>query len=300
LNRLDANYACGKAVICRSLEYRDKGDSPKHHTAVIDQLRKHTRSEPEIVDFSLDKPVQFLKEFMRKAGGYSKQQSVTVDITTFPRQEMMLLLKLFDQQPDRGSLRLLYAEPGKYATESQNKEDRWLTRGVTAVHSIPGFCGIQYPQLGKLLVMILGHEGERTFITLRRHQPDKVILLAQGEKQYRVGLAKISSLENQNLIDQFGPGAVWSQELPAHGVAETQNELEQIIRSSRSQYNVFVASNGTKLQLVGSYMAIRNYLEVQVTYACPALYNWEHYSNGCGSVWEMIIPPSEWGRRKVR
>jgi hypothetical protein len=296
IQRLAAQYRAEHTVLCCALEYREKGKTPRHFDLIRKGLTPLSDDEPEELFFSVEDPIGFIRDL---AGRVSRQltsspfRSVTIDITTFPRQELLLLLKYFDSQVKPGNLRLLYGEPKSYATEAPRKQDRWLTRGVKSVHAVPGFCGIQYPQLSKLLVIILGHEGERTLITLRRHQPDKVILLRQGEKQYHAGLSEIADGENRNMILQFGERCFWERRLPAHGIWETREELERIFQSHRYRYNVFIAPNGTKLQLVGTYLAAREFSELQITYATPALYNWGKYSSGTGALWAVRLKSPE-------
>lgn len=294
MNRLSSDYRTENAVICRSAEYKDKGGAQQYFRKIRNHLQSCSESEPIELVFGVEEPIHFARELDRQLSymkGALPPRAVTIDITTFPRQELLMLLKLLDNYPDRGDIRLLYAEPQKYASEKRNEPKGWLTRGVRSVHAVPGFCGIQFPQLAKLLVIILGHEGERTHITLRRHQPDKVIFVGQGDEQYHEGLKNIAEVENQNMIGEFGAKCFWPSRLPARGVLETKQEIERIFQQYGDTHNIFIAPNGTKLQLIGTYLATRNLVELQLTYASPALYNWKNYSTGTGPLWEMRLEP---------
>ena len=77
-----------------------------------------------------------------------------------------------------------------------------------------GFGGAQDPLLKKLLVMIPGHEGERAYITWRRHQPEKTILLRQGTP-YHEGLNNISERENKLLLSMSGNVCLYQPRLSA-------------------------------------------------------------------------------------
>lgn len=287
-----SEYWTQSSVICSTAEYARKGHSFEYSKEIRGHLKIHSKSEPQDVTLDLDHPIRFIRDFESKliAMARDHSQNVTVDITAFPHEELLMLLNYLDHYPKRRNIRLLYSEPMSYATEEDDEESCWLTRGVRSVRPIPGFCGIQYPQLSKLLVVILGHEGERTQITLRRHQPDKVFLIGQGTKQFHSGLDKIANRENEKMIAQLGREA-WKAELPAHGVVETMQTIAQIFYENRYSYNIFIAPNGTKLQAVGTYLAARKLLELQVTYAIPALYNWEKFSTGTGPMWEFTLDP---------
>ncbi len=292
VRNLSGLYSVQRCLICRSIEYKEKGQSPVLFDEMTKRLSGCSGAQPREILFTLDDPIGFIRQIdheLVEHGASNSLVAVTVDITTFPRQELMILLRYLDSHPARGRIRLVYVEPTKYATESGREEARWLTRGVRSVHAVPGFCGIQYPQLSKLLIVILGHEGERTHITVRRHQPDQLVLLPQGEEQYHGGLSEIAGRENKNMISQFGAESLWESRLPARGVVETVEAIGNIFERYKHTHNVFIAPNGTKLQLIGTYLVARKLVELQVTYATPVVYNWQRYSTGIGPVWEMTL-----------
>lgn len=292
VRKLSPQYSAQLSVICRAAEYLDKGKSPEFYEEAFHILSGHTKNDPIELVFRMEDPIalaQQLENRLRSKGMPEQFPNVTLDISTFPRQQLLLLLKFLDNSPYRSRIRLLYSEPARYATEAQNEEDRWLTRGVTSVHSVPGFSGVQYPRLGKLLVVIQGHEGERTHITLRRHQPDKVIFVGQSDIQYHAGLREIAEAENQDMLAIYGSQCLWGTRLPARGITETAHEIEQIYSEFRHQYNLFVAPFGTKLQLLGTYLAARELPDIQIIYASAAVHNWDLYSKGMGRLWEMEL-----------
>ena len=138
VRKLSPRYRAQHSIICRAAEYKDKGKSSKYFEEIHKRLRNCSDAEPDEVQFGIEEPIDFIREFERKLNAHIAEnplQNVTVDITTFPRQELLILLKYLDSHLNRGNIRLLYGEPKKYATEEKNKEDRWLTGGVQSVHS---------------------------------------------------------------------------------------------------------------------------------------------------------------------
>jgi hypothetical protein len=261
---------------------------------IMDSIRSHTKQEVEAIFFELSDPLDLIRKLQLLVSRLTTQEifrSVTIDITTFPRQALLLLTRYIDEHPHRGVVRLVYGEPKKYATEEKKKEDRWLTRGVLSVKSVPQFGGVQFPRRAKLLTVILGHEGERTHITVRRHQPDKIILIPQGQRQHHKGLKEIAEHENEQIISIYGQDSFWKSGLPSRGVVETERTIQKIYDQHRYTHNMFLAPNGTKLQLVGAYLACRALPEIQITYAVPAVYNWQKYSTGATRLCQMILEP---------
>lgn len=294
VRRLSSQYRTNRSIICRSIEYADKGRAPQHFEEINACLKSASHMSPEIAPFEIEGPIGFVRSLGRRIDELHDEnplRAVTVDISTFPRQELLLLLRYLDNHPMRGQIRLLYGEPAQYATEEKNIEHRWLTRGVKSVHPVPGFGGIQLPRLPKILVIILGHEGERTHICLRRHQPDKIVFIPQGESQHHKGLREISAQQNEEIILLYGARNIWNAGLPSRGVVETAEVISEIFRAHRYSYNMFISPNGTKLQLIGAYLAARQFPEIQLTYAVPAVYNWENYSTGTGLLWELTLEP---------
>lgn len=294
VRKLSPKYSSQLYAICRVAEYLDKGKSPSYYQEALRLLRRHVPGELTQIVFKMDDPVAFVRQLtdeLTAKGKYPPSGSVTLDITTFPRQQLLLLLRFLDNSPHRGQIRLLYSEPASYATEAQSDEDRWLTRGVTSVHSVPGFSGIQYPRLGKLLVVIQGHEGERTHIALRRHQPDRVIFVGQSKDQFHSGLQEIAEAQNQDMLSIYGHHCLWPERIPARGIAETAHEIQRIYAEFRHDYNLFIAPFGSKFQLLGAYLAAREIPELQIIDASAAVYNWDYYSQGTKRMWETELEP---------
>jgi len=292
--KLSPQYRATHSIICRASEYKDKGKSLEYYEEIMGHLTKVCLTPPQTYLFSIQDSISFVHALAKNVGELQDKnplRAVTVDISTFPREELLLLLRYLDNNVGRGLIRLLYGEPAKYATEAKNEEDRWLTRGVKSVHPVAGFGGFQLPGRPKILVVVLGHEGERTHICIRRHQPDEIILIPQGKEQHHAGLREISDQQNQEVISLYGEKHIWPAGLPSRGVIETEQAILEIFKKYRYSHNMFVAANGTKLQLIGVYVATRVFTEIQITYAAPAVYNWESYSSGTGFLWEIMLEP---------
>ncbi len=293
---LSSKYQADFAVIFSAIEFKHVGKTPRYFQEIVKTIQSRCKRKLEPFFFRMGNPFDLLHGFqkiLKDSLVTDPLRAVTLDITTFPRQVLLPLLRFIDDHPQRGKIRLLYGEPKKYATEEKNQDYRWLTRGVLSVKSIPHFGGVQFPGRPKLLAIILGHEGERTHISLRRHQPDKLILIPQGKQQHHKGLREIADRENRQIISIYGSDSIWKRGLPSRGVAEAERIVGEIYEKYRYTHNIFLAANGTKLQLMGAYLACRRIPEIQITYAVPAVYNWQKYSTGTGRLSEMILEPPE-------
>jgi len=218
----------------------------------------------------------------------SSVRNITVDITVFPRQELLLLLRLVDSLQGRIVARLLYSEPAHYSTEDAGG---WLTRGVRSVRSVVGFGGIQSPGKKCLLVLFLGHEDERATITWRRYQPNLTIVFLPGPN-YRGDLNGIARRMHELWLTKFDRVMVAEEPLPARGPSEAAEALLGLWQKYHGTHNIVAAPLGTKLQTLGVYVAVRERPEIQIAYAVPSIYNYDSYSSGVGPLWSIQWPIS--------
>jgi hypothetical protein len=287
IQHLSSGYRTQHSVIFRSKEYALKGKTPLNFNIINEILQQQTRNKPYVIEFDTDKPISSMEKFESIYSRWDQTlllSHITIDISSFPRQELLVLLRVLDNIQHRPSLRLLYTEPIVYATELQGG---WLTRGVRSVSSVPGFGGTQRPSKKKLLLMFLGHEDERAAITWKRHQPNLTILIAP-DPSYREGLSGIIEKTHPLLYMRY-KSTQSLLSVPARGI----NEVETLILDLWSKYNdthfLVTAPLGTKLQTIGIYKAVRAQPDIQITYAIPAVYNFEGYSSGIGPIWEVFL-----------
>ena len=279
------DYVPESTIIFYSKEYLNKGKTEDFLDLLCKCSLKLTNKKPELINFSLLSQSQCLNtSIMKKLNKGAQDINITINITTFPRQLLFLLLREVRQIVQANNLRLLYSEPKHYSAEI--RPDGWLTKGVRSVTPMFGFGGVQDPMLKKMLVVLAGHEGERAYITWRRHQPDKTILIPQG-KPYHEGLRNISVKENLLLRSIIGGVCLYSQSLPAREVDEAYLQLERIYARYAHEYYFIVAPLGTKLQSLGFFLFAESRPDVQVTYAVPIYYNYEDYSVGIARRWEI-------------
>ena len=283
--KLSPRYCAGHAVVFRSSEYAQKGKTPAHFETITRKLQKVTLEDPRAVEFEIDSPISSLRQFeglCREWNESSSLSDIAVDITTFPRQELLLLLRVLDSFPWRPRIRIFYAEPETYATESTGG---WLTRGVKSVSSVPGFGGIQEPGKKKLLVLFLGHEEERAAITWKRHQPNMTVTILPNPS-YRHELDGIAAKQQELFFTRLAntkphPG------VPALGIDQSEEAVVDLWDKYHDTHYLVVAPLGTKIQTLGIFRATRKKPSIQITYAVPSIYNFKSYSKSVGRVWEV-------------
>jgi hypothetical protein len=285
VQRLSQDYAVDRAVVFRSKEYAAKGRTEENYATLRNILGGASRLGQRSIEFHIDRPIAAMAEFQRLCAEWNDTQaiqSITIDISTFPRQEMLMTLRIVDSLPWQPDVRLLYAEPERYSSELPGG---WLTRGVRSVRSVPGFGGIQPPRKRKLLVIFLGHEPERAAITWKRHQAKMSVAIKPGPS-YREELNGITETTHSLLFTELGAANVLAP-IPARGVREAEAAVLALWQRYHESYFLVVAPLGTKLQTLGIYRAARLKNDMQITYAVPSLYNFNNYSTGVGPLWKI-------------
>ena len=297
--RLHSGFRADRSIILSSKEYANKGKTRENWRTLSDVLCNVCNQSPHGIEFAIDQPIKALiqvKNIIMRWNEEKTIDSITIDISTLPRQEMLILLQICDSLPWKPAIRLLYSEPAQYDTENENG---WLTRGVKSVSPVIGFGGIQPPGKGKLLLMFLGHESERTAITWKRHQPDITMLLS-AYPSYRPELDGIIEKTHSMLLTELS-SCLPCVQVPSRGIDEVEELVLKIWKLTHDQYYMMIAPLGTKLQTLGIYRAAQRKRDIQITYAVPSIYNYNRFSTGIGRIWEIVWdkPLSESGGTKT-
>ena len=85
---------------------------------------------------------------------------VTLDISTFTKRHLLLLLHALDHAGLWESLRILYTEPRDYVVDMYLP----MSMGIRDVAPIPGFTNLNPPDQPVLLIIMLGYEGDRAML----------------------------------------------------------------------------------------------------------------------------------------
>jgi hypothetical protein len=206
-----------------------------------------------------------------------KDSNVTMDITTFTKQFLLVLLKIVEKEAPK-NLRLFYTEPKDYAS-------RWgepLSYGIIDIVSVPSYGGYYELEKESLLILLLGYEGDRAFATWQQFAPNKTIALV-GRPSFRSSWEGRVEKFNASLLAKL-PSEDKSY-IPTLDPFEVSHKLDRLIDEHKTKYNVSISPLGPKPQVVGCYLALRKHPEVQVLYAIPKFHN-PKYTKQVGKIWE--------------
>jgi hypothetical protein len=204
-------------------------------------------------------------------------KTITIDITTFPRHELLLMLRYIRMLNPRGKFRLLYTRPRKYGD--------WLSYGVKEVTAVPSYGGTQIPGRKKLLIILSGFEWERMFRLWEEHEPSKTILVI-GDPPTNKHFLTINRVRANILKHRTN---VQEDKASASDPFKFYKKIEQILMDHKKEYNIFVSPLNTKIQAVGLFLLAEKYTWFQITTAVPNDYNVENYSEGAEIIYEFFL-----------
>lgn len=247
----------------------------KRNKAFIDDSLAEMTKNYEIIDISIKQPVeviQNLKEKIEKHNLDFRNFKTIVDITSFPKSTLFMLLKELVESNASGYL--FYIEPIDYELP--------ISLGVKDIRTLPFFGDDYDPKRQKLLIEILGFEGHRAYAIWEVFDPHKTIAFIGVPSSLNQKWKNISEYENELLLSRPN---VEKREISFASIEEATNTLEKIYDEIGSKYNIIVSSLGTKLSAVSLFYFANCHKNVFITFSRPEKHT-EHYSYGCS---KMII-----------
>ena len=225
-----------------------------------------------------------LDELARIASrGTGKQRVVAIDISTVPRNSLLLALRTLDRLPTTIVPRILYTEPGDYRREL----DQPLSYGLRGVTVVPTFVAPYVASQELVLIIFLGYERDRTLGIWQGIEPHRTIAVVARPAYHpeweglteKLNAPLLAAIDRRNIryVDPRSPPA-------------TAAFLEKEIAAGSwpAETNFYIAPMGTKPQTVGLYSFLRKHPDAAtVVYGSPIESNNEYISTGVGQTWEL-------------
>ena len=280
INKLSAEYRVSSSFI---LKYDEKDRTTlrdqnfeKLRTALI---QRSENAFPIICDHHdpLD-GISKIRDLFENRKIVLHDKNITVDITTFTKQFLLVLLKFLEKQKPK-SIRLFYTEPEDYAV----KWDKPLSYGLIDIVSVPSYGGHFYVEKESLLILMLGYEGDRAYGIWERFAPHHTIILI-GRPSFKNAWEGRVEEFNRKLVSKLPEKS--KKYIPTLDPFEVNRQLDSLIKRFSKSYNISISPLGPKPQVVGCYLSARKNSDIQIIYAIPKLYEEEYFSKRTGKIWE--------------
>jgi hypothetical protein len=273
-------YKVSASFICKYDEKNRTVLRDQNFEKLKNALLQRSRSVIPIICDHHD-PLDGLSKFRdlcRSRGVVLEGKNITIDITTFTKQYLLVLLRFVEKQAPK-SVRLFYSEPEDYAV----KWDKPLSYGLIDIVSVPSYGGHFYVEKENLLVLTLGYEGDRAYGIWERFTPHRTIVLI-GKPSFKDSWEGRVEEFNRKLISKLPGDSI--RYIPTLDPFEVSQNLDKLIEQYSGKFNISVSPLGPKPQVVGCYLSVRKYLDVQVIYAIPKFHEEEYFSKKVGKTWE--------------
>ena len=201
----------------------------------------------------------------------AKHKNVLVDISTFTRESLLILIKaLYDNKQRYKKCQLVYTCAAHTAEN--------LSHDLVEIRTIMGFIGEMKPIKPLHLVILAGFEYERARQVIDAFEPDYISIGYGGDKESISNdlrelnikfKEKLVSIYNSDVVSQFTHSLI--------DPYKTARQLAEIV-NERSVCNTVIVPLNTKISTVGAGLVAIKQPEIQICYTQMAKYNYKNYS----------------------
>lgn len=206
----------------------------------------------------------------------NSQASFLIDISTFTRQTLLILLRLLRNILDNNNIiQLLYTPAKEYSIGLPN-ENKWLSKGILEINSVYGYSGIIRPTRPYHLIVLMGYEVERASSIINEYEPTIISIgIAPEKESISKELHELNRKRFEALLNEF-PNAE-SFEFSCIDAEICKNDLLKQVEKYPN-CNTIITPMSNKISTVACALAAFENNEIQVVIAIPAVFNTENYS----------------------
>ncbi len=236
------------------------------------KLSAHFRGKGREIPLSYNNPrsaADSIFETITSEG--AKNKNILVDISTFTRESLLILIKaLYDNKQHYKNCQLVYT----CATHTSEN----LSYDLVEIRTVMGFLGEMKPTKPLHLVILAGFEYERARQVIDAYEPDYISIGYGSDTEsissdlHKLNIKfkeKLISIYTSDVVSQF-PHSLIDPYRTALQLAEIVNE--------RSECNTVIVPLNTKISTVGAGLLAIKQPEIQICYTQMAKYNVENYS----------------------
>ena len=256
----DGNIDADKYIIFINQGYKDNKFVIEYKSEI---LNVHLKGKNyQVIETFYNDPLHFTSTFNKimnenEKDYFGEDANIEIDISTFNRQNMFVLLRLLRKTHKVNSIKIIYTIPREV---NEN-----ISKGAAGYSNIPFFNGAFQIEKKKLLLLLVGYEIDRPLLLWKELEPSHVILASGYEPTSEEFLP-----HNNEIVEELGKfGKHERAEINANDPFKAQQQLCTIINERKDEYNIFISPMNTKLQAVGLYLAWEKYPQIQIVTAYP-------------------------------
>ncbi len=203
---------------------------------------------------------------------------IIVDITSFPKVTLLTLFSEFFEKNAKG--RILYVEPRDYELP--------FSIGVKDVRLLPLYGTYYLTGRKKVMVVLLGFEGDRSYAVWKKYEPDETICLVGEPFSDNIEWKKIAEKENDLILSSLN---VRKDAISYVDSKESLKKLNDIYELYKND-NFIIAPLGTKFSTISVAYFVKDKENVFLVHSSPERDN-EHQTIGSKDIVIIDFDKSE-------
>lgn len=213
---------------------------------------------------------------MRAKGDCSQ---ILIDITAFTHETLLIILQLIRINFPNASTTCVYANAKDYSCTNE-RDEKWLSKGIGDVRSILGYPGDISPDRKKHLIVIVGYEVERALAAINAIEPHSLALGYGRSASATTEKDKDANEHFTGLVKQmaFSFGHVSQFEVPCNNACMTAKAIYNEV-GMHPQENILLLPMNNKITTIGAALVAQYEERIQVCYAPAIDYNYANYSS---------------------
>jgi hypothetical protein len=283
LKKFDNNYHANHGIFILNETFKDFEKVRENKTWVDNYIIGTSFFDTyQFVLSSLENPIKILiaiDKILKEKYSSNNNVTITLDITTFPRGELLKLLYYLRHQPNISKIRILYISPEEYGD--------WLTQGYRYSIIPPFFEGPPTFDKKTALCLLTGFEYERAISLIDDIEPSSIIIGNPSP-----GTADKFKEISDEIIGKIRKSRRISNEIidvPANDPFQCKKYLNAYLQTQKKDYNFYIAPMGSKLETIGLYLLYEENPFFRIIYPLPMIYNIGNYSKGMQDIYAFLL-----------
>jgi len=213
-----------------------------------------------------------------------RSKRIGIDISCFTKPFFFLIMKMMKLTYKLEKISVFYTEPKSYIFPEGLYDSYRSSEGPLQIIEIPGFTGMARRQGKRILVILIGFDGDLSSEISEDVAPQETTII-NGFPGYEPKFKDISLISNEKLINNPRNSLTYSR---ANNPFETYNILDKIKNENKDDF-INIAPLGTKPMALGACMYALHNPDVRIVYPMPLTYRMKTTDN-CSKSWMYEIP----------
>lgn len=282
-NLVDFNFR--QSIVCKVIDFNSKLCADN-----CSLLREKLNSSISLqVSLKISDPIFSFFELAKSIVSIFKDEpkKVAIDITNFTHESLLIIYRILEtNKRDDDVLYFCYNGAKEYSINEDDRNSKWLTKGVREIRSIIGYPGYSDPSQKNHLMILFGFERERTIRLIDEFEYDTVSLaFGSREDSMHPAHQSINEERHAEILSLYSNANKFIISLT--DPETTKQEILQYASKFEND-NIVLAPMNNKVSTIGAGMAAIENKNIQLCYLQPNQYNVEGYSEPGDSfyIWE--------------